>query len=64
MKNILRITAILNLLLVVIAYICVIIGAINMDSAFLVWSALTVLALIFPTAVMLALCNDFKEVNK
>ena len=61
MKATLRITAILNLLLVVIAFFCAVIGAINKDVVFLVWSALIVLFSIFPTAMMLALCNDFKE---
>ena len=61
MKNVFRITAILNLSLVVSAYVCVVIGAINKDGDFLFMSALTTLFSIFPTAMMLALCNDFKE---
>lgn len=61
MKNLLRITAIFNLLLVVSAYICVVIAAINKNGGFLIWSALIVLGSIFPTAMMIALCNDFKE---
>lgn len=64
MKNVFRITAILNLLLVVSAYICVVIAAINKNGELLIWSALIVLASIFPTAMMLALCNDFKEASK
>ena len=61
MKNLLRITAIFNLLLVVSAYICVVIAAINKNVEFLIWSALIVIASIFPTAMMIALCNDFKD---
>lgn len=61
MKTVFRITAILNLLLVVLAFICAVIAAINKSGDFLVVSTLTILVSIFPTAMMLALCNDFKE---
>jgi hypothetical protein len=61
MKNLLRITAILNLLLVVLAFICVVIGAITKDYNLLAPSVALVLISIFPAAMMLALCNDFKE---
>jgi hypothetical protein len=64
MKNLFRITAILNLLLVVLAFICVVIGAITKDYNLLAPSVALVLASIFPTAMMLALCNDFKEASK
>lgn len=64
MKIIFRITAILNLLLVVSAFICSVIAAINKSGDFFVGSALTILFSIFPTAMMLALCNDFKETDK
>lgn len=64
MKTIFRITAILSLLLVVIAFICAVMAAINKDSSFLVVSALTTLISIFPATLMLALCNDFKEADK
>jgi hypothetical protein len=61
MKNLLRITAILNLLLVVLAFICVVIGAITKDYNLLAPSVALVLISILPTTMMLALCNDFKE---
>lgn len=64
MKTVFRITAMLNLLLVVIAGICAVMAAINKDSGFLVVSALTALISIFPTAMMLSLCNDFKGDSK
>lgn len=64
MKTIFIITAILNLSIVATAYFCVIIGAINNDGDFLLISALTTLFSIFPTAMMLALCNDFKETDE
>lgn len=64
MKTVFRITAILNLLLVILAGICAVMAAINKDGSFLVVSALTALISIFPTAMMLALCNDFKETDK
>ena len=64
MKNVFRITAVLNLLLVVTAFICAVVAAINKDSGFLAVSALTILVAIFPTAMMLSLCNDFKEACK
>lgn len=64
MKTVFRIAAILNLLLVVTAFICAVMAAINKDSGFLVMSALTALISIFPTALMLSLCNNFKEVSK
>ena len=61
MKSVLRITAILNLLLVVLAIIFAVTAAITKDSGLFVGSVLTVIVSIFPTAMMLALCNDFKE---
>ena len=61
MKNLLRITAILNLLLVVLSFICVVIGAIYKNYDLLAPSIALVLVSIFPAAMMLALCNDFKE---
>lgn len=61
MKCVFRITAILNLSLVATAYFCVIIGAINKDVDFLFMSALTTLFSIFPNALMIVLCNDFKD---
>lgn len=61
MKTVLRITAIINLLLVVMAFACAVIAAINKSGVFIAWSALTVLVSIFPTTMMLVLCNDFKE---
>ena len=61
MKNLLRITAIFNLLLVVSAYICVVIGAITKDYHLLAPSVALVLISIFPAAMMLAICSDFKE---
>lgn len=64
MKTVLRITAILNLLLVVLACICAVIAAINKSGDFFVGSVLTILVSIFPTTMMLALCNDFKEADK
>ena len=64
MKTIFRISANLNLLIVVLAFICTVIGAINKSGDFFVGSALTILFSIFPTAMMLALCNDFKEADK
>lgn len=63
MKTILRITAILNLLLVVSAFIYVVIGAINKNFALLAPSIGLVLVSIFPTALMLVICKDFKEVE-
>lgn len=63
MKAIFRITATLNLLLVVTAFICAVMAAINKDVGFLVVSAVTTFVSIFPTTLMLALCNDFKEVK-
>ena len=63
MKTVFRISAILNLLIVVLAFICTVIGAINKSGAFLVASALTVVVSIFPATLMLALCNEFKEVR-
>jgi hypothetical protein len=63
MKTIFRTTAILNLLLVVSAFICTVIAAINKNGDFLAVSALTILVSIFPTAMMLALCNNFKELK-
>jgi 4-hydroxybenzoate polyprenyltransferase len=61
MKNLLRITAILNLLIVVLAFICVVIGAITKNYHLLAPSVALVLISIFPAAMMLALCNDFKD---
>ena len=64
MKTVFRITAILNLLLVVTAGICAVVAAINKDGGFLAVRALTALISIFPAAMMLSLCNDFKEDSK
>lgn len=61
MKNIFRITAILNLLLVVISVICAIMASITKDGDIFVGSVLTILVSIFPTTLMLVLCHDFKE---
>lgn len=61
MKTVLRITAILNLLLVVVALTCVVIAAINKSGYLIALSALTVLVSIFPTTMMLVLLDDFKE---
>ena len=61
MKTVLRITAILNLLLAVLSFICAVVAAINKSGDFIAWSALAVLVSIFPTTMMLVLCNDFKE---
>ena len=63
-KHVFRLTAILNLSLIATAYFCVIIGAINKDGGFLFMSALTTLFSIFPTTLMLVLCNDLKEYDK
>lgn len=52
------------MLLVVLACICAVIAAINKSGDFFVGSALTILFSIFPTAMMLALCKDFKEADK
>lgn len=60
MKTIFRLTAILSLLLVVLAIFCAVIAAIDKNGDFFVGSVLTILFSIFPTAMMLALCNDFK----
>lgn len=64
MKNIFRITAILNLLLVVISVICAIMASITKDGDIFVGSVLTILVSIFPTTLMLVLCHDFKENSK
>lgn len=64
MKNIFRITAILNLLLVVISVICAIMASITKDGDIFVGSVLTILVSIFPTTLMLVLCDDFKENSK
>ena len=64
MKNVLRITAILNLLLVVLSFICVVIGAITKDFGLIVPSVALVLISSFTTAMMLSLCSDFKEADK
>lgn len=61
MKTIFMISAILNMLIVVLAFICTIIGAINKSVDFLAVSALTVVVSIFPATLMLSLCNEFKE---
>lgn len=61
MKNIFRITAILNLLLVVISVICAIMASITKDGDIFVGSVLTILVSIFPTTLMLVLCHDFEE---
>ena len=61
MKTVFRISAILNFLLVVIAFICVFIAAIDKNVYFCAVSTLTVIASIFPAAMMLALYNDFKD---
>lgn len=64
MKKIFRITAILNLLLVLISVICAIMASITKDGDIFVGSILTILVSIFPTTLMLVLCHDFKEANK
>lgn len=64
MKIVFRITAILNLLLVATAYVCAVIATINKSGDFFVGSVLAILVSIFPTAMMLALCNDFKDADK
>lgn len=64
MKIVFRITAILNLSLVALACICAVISAINKSGDLFAGSILTVLVSIFPTAMMLSLCNDFKDTNK
>lgn len=64
MKNVFRITAILNLLLVALSFICVVIGAITKDFGLIAPSVALVLISIFTTAMMLALCSDFKEADK
>lgn len=63
MKTVVTISAILNLLIVVVAFICVVIGAINKSCDLLVASAVTVVTSIFPATLMLSLCNEFKEVK-
>lgn len=60
-KTIIRISAILNLLLVVAAFICTVIAAINKSGAILSVSAVVVIASVFSATLMLVLCNDFKE---
>lgn len=64
MKTVFMISAIFNLLIVVVAFGCVVIGAINKNVGFVAASAVTVVTSIFPTTMMLALCNDFKEEAK
>ena len=64
MKTVFITTAILNLSLVVLAFICAFIGAIDRSVDLLVASAILVLVSIFPTTMMLALCNDYKEADK
>ena len=61
MKATLRITAILNLLLVVLAFVFAVIGAINKNFDLLAPSVALELVSIFQTAMMLAICSDFKE---
>ena len=61
MKTVLRTTAILNLLLVVLSIICVFIGVIDKNYDLLAPSVALVLVSIFPTTMMLAVLNDFKE---
>ena len=61
MKTIFTISAILNLLIIALAFICTVIGAINKSDGFLAMSALTVVVSIFPATLMLSLCNEFKE---
>lgn len=63
MKTIFTISSILNLLIVVVAFICVVIGAINKDCGFLAVSAVTVVTSIFPATLMLSLCSEFKEIK-
>lgn len=63
MKTILRITAILNLLIGVLAFVCVVIGAINKDFDLFAASVALEIVSIIPTAMMLALCSDFKEAD-
>ena len=60
-KIIIRISAILNVLLVVSSWICTIIAAINENVTFLAVSTVIVIASVFSATLMLALCNDFKE---
>ena len=62
MKTIFMISAILNLLIIVLAFICTVIGAINKSDGFLAASALTVSVSILPTTLMLVLCSEFKDV--
>ena len=59
MKNLLRITAIFNLLLVVLSFICVVIGVIYKNYDLLAPSIAFVLVSIFPAVMMLAICSDF-----
>ena len=61
MKAKLRITAILNLLLVVLVYVFFVIGLINKDFDLVAASIALELVSVFPTAMMLAICSDFKE---
>lgn len=61
MKMVFRITVILNLLLVVISFVCVVMGAINRSVDFVVISVLLILVSIFPATTMLVLLNEFKE---
>lgn len=64
MKMVFRITAILNLCLVVLSFICTIIGVFNRSVDFLAMSVLAILVSIFPTVLMMVLCNDFNENNQ
>ena len=61
MKTVLTTTAILNMLLVVLVFICVVIGAINKDFDLFAASVVLELLSIFPTAMMLVICTDSKE---
>ena len=63
MKTIFTISAILNLLIVIVAFGCVVIGAINKNVGFVAVSAVTVVTSIFPATLMLSLCNEFKEIK-
>lgn len=64
MKTVFRITAILNLSLVVIALSFTFISAITKNVEFLAVGVAFVLASIFPTTLMLVLCRDFEEADK
>jgi hypothetical protein len=63
MKMVFRITAIFNLCLVVLSFVCVVMGAINRSVDFVVISVLIILLSCLQTTLMfamLALFNEFK----